>query len=74
MAMLDRLVRGAVLAHADAVVGQHPNHAQVRKGREADRRAHVVGKDQEGRAEGDDAAVQAMPLRMAPMPCSRTPK
>ena len=56
--VLDRLVRGAVLADADGVVGPHEHGLGLRDGRQADRRAHVVGEHQEGAADGQHATVQ----------------
>ena len=56
--VLDRLVRRAVLAEADRIVGAH---VITRCSISAARRiagAAVVGEDQEGAAVGDDAAVQ----------------
>src|ERR1700733_13393693 len=47
---LDGLVRRAVLAHADRVVREYVGHGQMRKGGEADARAHVVGEHEERRA------------------------
>ena len=56
--VLDRLVGRAVLAQADGVVGHHVDHADAHQRGQTDRRAAVVGEDQEGAAVGDDAAVQ----------------
>jgi hypothetical protein len=39
-------------------VREHVQHVQALQGREADRRAHVVGEDEEGRAVGNEAAVR----------------
>ena len=50
--LLDRLVRGPVLAHADGIVGEDVEHRQAHDGGHADRRPHVIGKDEEGGAEG----------------------
>ena len=47
----------AVLAERDAVVGEDVDDMQAHQRRQPDRRAHVVGEDQEGRAEGNGAAV-----------------
>ena len=56
--LLDRLVRRAVLAQADAVMGQHVDDALAHQRGQADRRAHVVGEDEEGAGVGDQAAMQ----------------
>jgi hypothetical protein len=56
--VLDRLVCGAVLAEADAVVREHVHDAQLHQGRHADGVAAVVGEGQEGAAVGDEPAVQ----------------
>ena len=73
--LLDRLMRGAVLAQRDAVVGEHVDHVQPHQRGEADRRAHVIGEDQERRAERDRSR-RARPGRSGSRPCacSRTPK
>ena len=55
--MLHRLVGGTVFADADAVVGENPDRGQVRERRESDRRAHVIGKDEEGCAIRTHAAM-----------------
>ena len=56
--VLDRLVGRAVFAQADRVVGEHEDRAQLHQRRHAQRVAAVVGEDQEGGAERDEAAVQ----------------
>ena len=56
--MLHRLVGGAVLAQADAVVGEDMDHAQLHQRGHAHRVAAVVAEGQEGAAVGDVAAVQ----------------
>ena len=55
--VLDRLVRRSVLAHADRVVGADVDDRQPHDRREADRRLHVVGEDEEGAAEAAEPAV-----------------
>ncbi len=55
--MLHRLVGGAVLAHADAVVGEDADGAEMRQRRQSDGRAHVVGEDQERGPIGNNPAV-----------------
>src|SRR6185436_5120115 len=61
--VLDRLVRGAVLAEADRVVRPGPDDGKVPESRQADGRAHVVREDEERRAVGlDDAAVEGKPV------------
>jgi hypothetical protein len=56
--LLDRLVRRTVLAQRDAVMGEHVHDVQSHQRGQADRRAHVVGEDEEGRAVGHDSAVR----------------
>ena len=56
--LLDRLMRGAILAQGDAVVGEDVDHVQSHQRGETDRRAHVIGEDQERRAERNGAAVR----------------
>ncbi len=51
-------MRGAVLAHADAVVGENVDHAQLAQRAEANGRLHVIGKHHEGGAERQHAAVR----------------
>ena len=54
---LDRLVRRAVFADADGVVGEDVGHRQLGERGEADARAAVVGEDEERRAAGAEEAV-----------------
>jgi hypothetical protein len=56
--VLDRLVGRAVLAQADGIVGADVDHPDAHQGGQPDRRAAVVGEDQEGAAVGDHPAVQ----------------
>jgi hypothetical protein len=56
--VLHALVRGAVFAQANAVVGEHVDHADLHQRGHADGVAAVVAKGQEGAAVGDVAAVQ----------------
>ena len=56
--LLDRLVGRAVLAERDAVVGEDVHDVQSHQRRQPDRRPHVVGEDQEGRAERHESAVR----------------
>ena len=56
--VLDRLVGRAVLAEADGVVGPDVGHGQLHDRRQPDRRAHVVGEDEERAAVHAGAAVQ----------------
>ena len=52
-------MRRAVLADRDRVVAEDPDGVELHQRREPDRRAHVVGEDEERRAERlDDPAVQ----------------
>ena len=55
--MLDRLVRGAIFADTDTVVGKDPDRGVMRESRNAQSAAHIVREDEEGSAVGDDAAV-----------------
>ena len=55
--MFHGLMGRAVLAQADAVVGVDPDGTEPHQRREPDRRAHVIGEDQEGGAVGDEAAM-----------------
>ena len=56
--LLDRLMRGTVLPEADRVVREDVDHRQVGQRSEADRRPHVIRKNEERRADRPDAAVQ----------------
>ena len=56
--LLDRLVRGPVLAQPDGVVREHVDRRQAGQGGEPDRRPHVLREDEERRADGPHAAVQ----------------
>ena len=56
--MLDRLMRRAVLAQPDRIVGHHVDDAQAHQRRQTDRGPAIVGEHQEGAAVGDDAAMQ----------------
>jgi hypothetical protein len=71
--MLDRLMGRAVLAEADGVVRHDVDDALAHQRGEADRRAAIVGEDQEGAAIGDEPPCRAMPFIAAAMPCSRMP-
>ena len=55
--VLDGLVRGAVFAEADGVVGEDEERVDAHQRGHADGRAAVVGEDEEGGAEGDETAV-----------------
>jgi len=55
-------VGGAVLTDPDGIVGEDIDHRLLHQGSEPDRRAHIVGEDQKGRAVGTDAAVQTHPI------------
>src|SRR5699024_7236757 len=56
--LLDRLVSRAVLAETDGVVRPHVERRDVHQRRQADRRAHVVGEDEERATVRAGAAVQ----------------
>ena len=60
--MLDRLVRRAVLAEADRIVGQHIDHPHAHQRRQPDRPAGIVGEDKERPAIGDAPAVHRDPV------------
>ena len=60
--LFDRLVRRAVLADPERVVRPDELHRQFHQRRQAHRRLHVVGEDEEGGADGDHAAVQRHPV------------
>ena len=60
--LLDRLVRRAVLAQADRIMGQHVDHPLAHDRAKPDRRPHVVGEDEERARVGDQAAVQRHPV------------
>ena len=53
----NRLVGRAVFADTDGVVGEDVSDRQFSQAGEADCRAQIVGKDQEGRAAGAEQAV-----------------
>ncbi len=56
--LLDRLVRGSVLAEADRVVGVDIDRVLLHQRREPNRRAHVVREDQERRAVRDQRLAE----------------
>ena len=56
-------MRGAVLAQRDAVVGEDVDHVQSHQRGEADRRPHVIGEDQERRAERNGAAMRGQAIQ-----------
>src|SRR5215469_10219506 len=56
--MLDRLMRRAVLAHADRVVSEYEHHLQFHQRRQSNRRSRIVGEAHETRAIRNEAAVQ----------------
>ena len=64
--MLDRLVRRAVLAHADRIVREDVEHGQAHEGGQADRRPHVVGEDEERGPVGPQAAKGSCRCRWRP--------
>src|SRR5690554_1063215 len=57
--MLDRLMRRAVFAKANRIMREDMTRADPHQRREAERGAHIIAKDEEGRAEGDDAAMES---------------
>ena len=56
--------------------GEDPDDVELHQRRQPDRRAHVVGEDEERRAERLARSRRAArcPLTAAPIPCSRTPQ
>ena len=72
--MFDRLVRRAVLPHADGVVRQHVDDAAPHQRRQADGRTHVVREDEEGGAERDHSAVPRHPAEDRPHPVLAHPE
>ena len=56
--MLDRLVRRAIFAEPDRVVGHHIDDAFARECGEADRRTAIIGEYEKRAGIGNDAAVQ----------------
>ena len=60
--VLDGLVRGAVLADPDGVVGPHEDRADPHECRQAHGRAHVVGEHHEGAPVGAGEPVQGDPV------------
>src|SRR5690554_1533740 len=56
--MFDRLMRRAIPADPDGVLRKDMAGAHAHQRREAERGAHIIAKDEEGRAEGDDAAME----------------
>ncbi|MCH8102429.1 MAG: right-handed parallel beta-helix repeat-containing protein [Chloroflexi bacterium] len=60
--VLDRLVRRAVLAEADRVVGEDEDDVRLLERRQSQRGTHVVGEDEEGGGIRVDAAVERHPV------------
>ena len=56
--MLDRLMRRAVFAEPDRIMGHHVDDAGAHQRGEPHRRPRIVGEDQEGRAVRREAAMQ----------------
>ena len=56
--MLDRLVRRAVFAQTDGVMGKHVHHTQLHQRRHANGIAAVIAEGQEGATIGNEATVQ----------------
>ena len=54
---LDRLMRRAVFAHPDRVVGENVNVRQSRERGEPDRSAAIIGEDEKRRARSAEKAV-----------------
>ena len=55
--VLDRLVRGTILAHADGVVGPHVGDRKIHERGQAHGSAHEVGKHEERATVGPSQAV-----------------
>ena len=64
--LLDRLVGGPILADADRIVGEDVDDRQLHQRREADRRLHVVGEDQEAGARTSAASTATCRCRSPP--------
>ena len=56
--LLDRLMRRSVLAERKTVVSEYMDDVQAHQRSKPDGRAHVVGKDQERRAVGNEPTVR----------------
>src|SRR5215472_13422907 len=56
--MLDRLMRRAVLAHANRVVSEYEHHLQFHQRRQSNRWPRVVGEAHETRSVWNEASVQ----------------
>ena len=56
--VFDGLVRGAIFTDTEGVVRPDIDHVQLHERSQSDGRLHVVRKDEEGAADGQDAAVQ----------------
>src|SRR5580700_4630026 len=61
--MLDRLVRGTVLADADRIVREDEDNVNAHQRREPNRRPAVVGEDEETRTERDESTVEGDPVQ-----------
>jgi len=69
------LVGWGVFDEARSIVGEHVDHPEFGEGREAHGAHPCTGEDKEGAAIGiKHCPWYAMPLRIAAMACSRTPK
>ena len=64
--VLDRLVGRAIFTETDRIVGQDVDRLQPHHRSEPDRRAHVIGEDQEGAAEGDQAGGVGQAIHEGP--------
>jgi hypothetical protein len=56
--MFNRLMRGSVFAQTNGIMGHDIDDPNAHQCRQADRRTAIVGKDQEGAAEGNDPAME----------------
>lgn len=60
--LFDRLVCGTILAERNAVVGEHVDDVNAHQCGETDRRTHVIGEDQERRAERHGSTMRGQPV------------
>ena len=66
---------GSIFTNTDGVVGKDVGHtAELGEGSNTDGGSEVIDEDSEGGSRGLEDSVVVIPLRMAPMECSRIPK
>ena len=56
--MFDRLMRRPVFAETDRIMREDIDRPQTHQRAKADRRARIIGEDEEGAAIGNEAAMQ----------------